>query len=484
MSHKLYDNLLSEAISEFTDLYQAEFKPYDQITADGKKLSATKKPSEWFQIYAQLYINYVQTFRKFEDVYDQIIHPQKRSIVKKMLDNTMMRIVELRKDLVMFNVGSKALNSDFVNFDELLFELKILPEQLEVPIPRYLKVDDQRLAKRAAVVDGFLEMEDRHLPEEEVLEVRNPVEMDPEAEIWMILVNERGRQGIQRGVENREKIKQKRKNKNKEAEINKEQVSMLVLQKYIRAFIDREKVEKMRNEEMEFLGMLPTSPTIDDLPFVNQSRNSTLAKMGMEDFATLVKPVEDTRKLMETKVEEAKEKRRGEQRYGQKKLKEMVENVKREIKEHEVPDMKENLMYDMRTWITQYYEQHEGKELPTKIEDYYTKDEKAAPLSKEEEDALKKANAEKEKAEKKAAEDKKKGKLTEAEQFKQDRQARGPDNSRALKSLNEEVQKYIDTWLSTDDGDNFDQRPSKEIIINQVMPEIENSVGVFYQVQS
>lgn len=483
MSHKYYDQMLSEAISEFTDLYQGEFKPYDQLTADGKKLTGIKKPSEWLQIYAQLYINYIQTFKKFEEVYDQIIHPQKRTIVKNMLDNTMMRIVELRKDLVMFNTGTKAVNSDFVNFDELLFELKILPEQLEVPIPRYLKVNDSRLDKRAAIQDGFLQMEDRHLPEEEVLEIRNPVEMDPEAEIWMILVNERGRQGIQRGVAEREKMKKKSKLKAKEAE-NKDLISMLILQKYIRAYIDREKVETLRNEEMEFLGMLPTSPQLDNVPFFNQKQPGfDFKQLGItgravpEDSTLGSKAGENPSKMMSNKVDEVKEKRRGDQRHAETKLQKMIDQTKAEIKEHEVPDMKENLMYDMRTWITQYYEQHEGKELPPKVEDFYSRNDKAKPLSKEEEDALKKAKAEKEKAEKKAAEDKKKGKKTEAEQFMDDRQARGPDNSRPLKALNEEVQKYIDTWMSQEDGDNFDQRPNKEIIINQVMPEIEESVG-------
>lgn len=482
MSHKLYDQMLSEAVSEFTDLYQAEFKPYDQLTADGKKLTGVKKPAEWLQIYAQLYISYIQTFKKFEEVYDQIIHPQKRVIVKQMLDNTMMRIVELRKDLVMFNVSTKAVNSDFVNFDELLFELKILPEQLEVPIPRYLKVENPRLAKRAAIVEGFLEMEDRHLPEEEVMEIRNPVEMDPEAEIWMILVNERGRQGIQRGAAQREAFKNKKKNKAKENE-NKDLISMLVLQKYIRAFIDREKVEKLRNEEMEFLGMLPTAPQMDDVPFWLQKQGcfdhkqlGILDRPVPEDPLLFVKPGDNPSKLMSNVADIVKGKRRGEQNHAEKSLKKMVESVKNEIKEHEVPDMKENLMYDMRTWITQYYEQHEGKELPPKVEDFYTRNDKSKPMTKEEEDAAKKAKAEKEKAEKKAAEDKKKGKKTEAEQFMDDRQARGPDNSRPLKALNEQVQKYIDTWMTREDGDNFDQRPNKELIINKVMPEIEESV--------
>ena len=504
MSHKYYDNMLSEAVSDFTDLYQAEFRPYDQLVADGKKLSAVKKPSEWLAIYANLYINYVQTFRKLQDVYDQIIHPQKRIVVKKMLDNTMMRVVEIRNDMIMYNTSTSAKNSDFVNLDELLFDLKILPEQLEVPIPRYLREDDEKTKIRNFRINGFLEMEDRHLPEEEVIEIRNPVIMDPEAEMWMILVNERGRQGIVRGNFNRESLKQK-KRKNKDADVNKEQISMLVLQKYIRAYIDREKVEKMRNEEMEFLGMLPSEPDIEDAPFVlsrkedkgksqaksNYSslkqanldlKNPSSLKLSQVDDQTMPSshPNINIGEIMKKTVEEVKHDRRKDQSDARDQLSKMVDKVTDQIKEHDVPDFKENLLYNMRNWITQYYEQHEGKELPAKVEDYYTKDDKAKPLSKEEEDALKKAKAEKEKAEKKAAEDKKKGKKTEAEQFMDDRQARGPDDSRPFKLLNEEVQKYVDTWLSKDDGDNFEQRPSRDIVIEEIMPQIEQSVDLIY----
>jgi len=40
-----------------------------------------------------MYINYVLIFRKLEECYDQIVHPQKRRLVRHILDGTMGRWV-------------------------------------------------------------------------------------------------------------------------------------------------------------------------------------------------------------------------------------------------------------------------------------------------------------------------------------------------------------------------------------------------------
>jgi len=42
-----------------------------------------------------------------------------------MLDKCILRLLELKKDMVGFNVDTNAVGSDFINLDELLFELKI-----------------------------------------------------------------------------------------------------------------------------------------------------------------------------------------------------------------------------------------------------------------------------------------------------------------------------------------------------------------------
>lgn len=40
-----------------------------------------------------MYIKYVLAFRKLEECYDQIVHPQKRRLIRHMLDGTIGRYI-------------------------------------------------------------------------------------------------------------------------------------------------------------------------------------------------------------------------------------------------------------------------------------------------------------------------------------------------------------------------------------------------------
>lgn len=44
-----------------------------------------------------------------EDVYEHMIHPQKRILVKDMLDFVIVRVLELRRELVQFNINTPFL---------------------------------------------------------------------------------------------------------------------------------------------------------------------------------------------------------------------------------------------------------------------------------------------------------------------------------------------------------------------------------------
>lgn len=72
--------------------------------------------------------------------YDQIVHPQKRIFIKRVLESTITRICEMKKDLVLFNPRPKSI---YVHLDQLLFDLKYDPSIIEIPVPRYFKEDDR-----------------------------------------------------------------------------------------------------------------------------------------------------------------------------------------------------------------------------------------------------------------------------------------------------------------------------------------------------
>ena len=95
---------------------------------------------ERFSHCAVLYIKYIEIYRKLEECYDQIVHPQKRIFIKKVLESTICRICEIKRDLVYYNFRQ---NSIYVHLDGLLFDLKYDPSVIEIPVPRYFKEDDQ-----------------------------------------------------------------------------------------------------------------------------------------------------------------------------------------------------------------------------------------------------------------------------------------------------------------------------------------------------
>ncbi len=89
---------------------------------------------------ACLYIKYIDIYRKIEECYDQIVHPQKRIYIKKVLESTICRICELKKELVMYNPRQGSM---YVHLDQLLFDLKYDPSILEIPVPSYFREDDR-----------------------------------------------------------------------------------------------------------------------------------------------------------------------------------------------------------------------------------------------------------------------------------------------------------------------------------------------------
>lgn len=85
-----------------------------------------------FQMLATFYIKYVQIFRNMENVYDQIVHPQKRMLIRKVLDGVMGRILELKNEMVELEM------TEFHYFDDILQDLKLSPVSVTVYFIRIL----------------------------------------------------------------------------------------------------------------------------------------------------------------------------------------------------------------------------------------------------------------------------------------------------------------------------------------------------------
>ena len=71
-----------------------------------------------------MFVKYVQIFRKLEQCYDQIVHPQKRRIIRTILDGCMGRILELKHEMITMDY------SEYHYFDDILADLKLTPVKL------------------------------------------------------------------------------------------------------------------------------------------------------------------------------------------------------------------------------------------------------------------------------------------------------------------------------------------------------------------
>lgn len=85
------------------------------------QLRPQKDRLQVFQTLAAFYLRYLKIFRALEEVYDQLVHPQKRRVVHQVLEGVMGRLVELKNEMVELEY------SEFHYFDDILQDFKMTP---------------------------------------------------------------------------------------------------------------------------------------------------------------------------------------------------------------------------------------------------------------------------------------------------------------------------------------------------------------------
>ena len=113
MSHGFYNKLWDDAQLAVGDLLEIEVPP--------KPAKPEKDPTAFFQLLATMYIKYIQSFRRLEDCYDQVVHPQKRRLLRHLLDGVMGRLLEVKHQMV------DVEKSDYHFIDDVLSDLKFAP---------------------------------------------------------------------------------------------------------------------------------------------------------------------------------------------------------------------------------------------------------------------------------------------------------------------------------------------------------------------
>eukprot|EP00392_Amoebophrya_sp_AT5.2_P012053 g12147.t1 len=218
MSHQSYQRKWADAMQELMEQVQIEYLPVESTDFQVD-----------FKHFALLYIKYLQIYKKLEDCYDQIIHPQKRRSIKEVLETVLVRILEVKQQLIHFNPRPQ---NRFVALDEALTNFKLNPEVVDWHIPRYMRDDRDRadeIEVKGERLDHWLKAFGMSTVADDLCDKKDPfkVELTVEHAIRLLQKNERGRIGIQRAmmIANFRKEAQK---KEKKGVGNQEEMSMVL----------------------------------------------------------------------------------------------------------------------------------------------------------------------------------------------------------------------------------------------------------------
>lgn len=197
----------------------------------------------------EFYLRYIGIANRLEEVYDKMIQPQKRLLVRKILDACLGRVIELKHDLV---------NIDLMEFnynDAVAIRLQLTPMDTELHVPRYfLRERQQEIEQRNRTMHeiliklGWLE---EHPSEEKLSEIEA---------IRLLQMHERARQGRLRAHFMKEIRMLKDKGKAEEKGKERSDVGLLAavkIQKVWRGHTARRITRRRKQEEMILIGMVP-----------------------------------------------------------------------------------------------------------------------------------------------------------------------------------------------------------------------------------
>lgn len=253
-----------------------------------------------------------------------MIHPQKRIAVKGVLELVIRRVLELKSDLVQYNPPNSYLKIpqgleepfawEYVHLDDILVDLKLSPDMLEIPVPRYVKEDiKKQIDQRDRIVQGYMRLKhntDKIYISDQYDQAVSMESMTMERAIEILQRNERGRQGNERAILVRALREKERQGRIFESSNRVEMDSDLAatnLQRMLKGFISRTEATRERKNELMFIGMIPRRDNLDQLErelhlsYVKRKQEQLENKEGYE------KALEDLKGVIED--EEGPEKR-------------------------------------------------------------------------------------------------------------------------------------------------------------------------------
>ena len=392
-----------------------------------------------------------------------MIHPQKRIAVKSVLELVIRRVLELKSDLVKWNPPNtyvripqgpeEAFPWEYVHLDDILVDLKLSPEMLEIPVPKYFREDFKRqIDQRDRIVHGYMRL--KHNTDkmyitdnfDSAVVVEN---MTLERALEIIQRNERGRQGSERATLVRALREKERQGRIFDSTARVEMDTDLAatnLQRVLKGFISRTEAARERENELMFIGMRPRRDNLD---------------------------------VLDHELQRAYIKRKQEQQENKETYERALEDMKAIIADEEGPEKKEELREERTLWVTDQIAQ---EKFPEDLEDFYQT--KMFVKEDDQEEAGAKGGGKEDKKDKK---DDKKGKKDDK---KGGKKGKGDDEAEAMPKLQgrteltdhmaKGVGLYEEIWDGRDESDNFQQKYdvglAKEVVRPGVYGEIRAQV--------
>ncbi|XP_028735297.1 IQ and AAA domain-containing protein 1-like [Peromyscus leucopus] len=258
------------------------------------------------------YLYYLGLLRRFDMAYDQMVQPQKRRLLRRLLDGVAGRVLELKDELVRVDLCETHC------LDRVLQDLKLTPADLEVPIPKYFQLEQSSTMKaRQQMLAQILSRLEPLIAQESFRG------MGRTEALILVQSAERARQGRLRATFMREIRKEEERDKrireNGRQKFSQDQ-GAIVIQKVWKGYLQRKRIEQDRRMEMEFIGMLP-SPD-------QTARLSILSQAFLGDESRRIRQVEKEEEFQDA-----------------------IGKTHDSLTETEGPDMKEKMKDQIRQWF-------------------------------------------------------------------------------------------------------------------------------------
>lgn len=137
MSHETYNKLWHQSQDFLNATLQLE--PTQADRREHRTLLAT------------LYVRYIVIANRLSECLDQMVQPQKRILIAKLLEATLGRILELKTDLV------EADLCEWTHCGDVIQRLGLTPDDAEIKIPEYFRRERRdELEYKQRVIDNVL----------------------------------------------------------------------------------------------------------------------------------------------------------------------------------------------------------------------------------------------------------------------------------------------------------------------------------------